>query len=173
MNEVKNREHVIYLSLGSNIEPNINLPMAVALIRQYVTVDAISKAWETSPVGSSGANFLNAVAMIRTLLSPEALKTQVIREIEVRMKRVRTIDKNAPRTIDLDILLVDNHIYDPLIWIYPHLAVPLAEILPDYAHPTTGETLSQVATRLAGSTHISARPEILPGLHANNSKYWN
>ena len=169
MNEVNNREHIIYLSLGSNIEPTKNIPWAVALLRQYVTVEAISKAWETPPIGSIGPYFLNAAVMIRTHLSLKALKNQVIREIEARMKRVRTIDKNAPRTIDLDILLYDNRIHDPHLWIYPYLAVPLAEILPDYAHSKTGETLTQVAAKLARGTRISARPEILPGRHTSDS----
>ena len=61
--------------------------------------------WETPPVGSRGSNFLNAALLIRTTLTSGLLKSLVLRPIEIQMGRVRTANKNAPRPIDLDILV--------------------------------------------------------------------
>ncbi len=125
-------------------------------------MEMVSTTWETPPAGedASGPNFLNAVAIIRTTLEPEILKSQVIRSIEARLGRQRTGSKNAPRTIDLDILRVDNQRFDPQVWELPHLALPLAELFPDLSNPESGETLSQAAARLRTSVSVRPRPEV-------------
>jgi 2-amino-4-hydroxy-6-hydroxymethyldihydropteridine diphosphokinase len=72
---------------------------------------------------------------------------------------VRSEDKYAPRTIDLDISLFNDqvfdvgqrHIPDPEICKYPHIAVPLANLAPDQRHPETGQTLGQIARGLPAS----------------------
>jgi len=58
------------------------------------------------------------------------------------------VDKNAPRTIDIDIALFNDEVLDPEISIRAHLAVPLAEVAPDYRHAPSGKTLSQIAAEL-------------------------
>ena len=145
-----------YLSLGSNIEPERNLPAAVALLERYGRVSAASTVWETRPLGAPGqANFLNAVVLLETGLSAEALRERAIPAIEAELGRVRTADKNAARTIDLDIMLFNEavlqlgrrHIPDPEILQRPFVAIPLAEIAPGYVHPETGQTLRAIAAR--------------------------
>ena len=66
--------------------------------------------WETQAVGSPGPNFLNTAVKITTGLEMSALKLSVLRSVEQELGRVRTSDKNAPRTIDLDIIVFDDEI---------------------------------------------------------------
>jgi len=156
-------EHTFVLGLGSNILPEENLPKALTLLREYVQVTQVSTAWETPPAGedASGPNFLNAAAIIRTPLNAEALKTQVIQAIETRLGRQRSTSKNAPRTIDLDILRVDDQDFNPQIWELPHLALPLAELFPHLINEGSGETLAQIAERYRAIAPVRARPEVL------------
>ena len=151
---------VVYLSLGSNIDPDQNLRRAVQALSEVGQVDAVSAAWETPPVGTSGANFLNAAVKFRTEYTSEGLKSQVLRPIEHQMGRVRTRDKFAPRTIDLDILLFDGFLMEAGLWQQVHLAAPLAELIPDYENPETHETLQQAAQRLLRRTPCRVRSDI-------------
>lgn len=145
--------HRAYLCLGSNIDPVENLRRAVQLLRQRTEVLSLSSCWETEAVMGNGAagqapNFLNLGACIRTTLDPEALKAQILRPLEQELGRVRTADKYAPRTIDLDITLYDRAVLDPELWRRPYLALVFAEMLPDLRNAETGETLSEAARRL-------------------------
>ncbi len=126
-----------YLSLGSNVDKEYNLPAAVRLLAEHGRVLAVSAVYETAPVGNPD--------------DPSF--------IEQQLGRQRSADPNAPRTIDVDISLFDDaildlgkrHIPDPEIVRFPHIAVPLADLAPDYRHPETGETLAQIAARVTAA----------------------
>ncbi len=156
-----NSYHRACLSLGSNIEPAENLSAAVALLQEQTTVLAVSRAWRTAAVGMSGPDFLNAAALVLTEQSLQELKERVLREIESRLGRVRSEDKYAPRTIDIDILLYDNLVIDPELWSLAHLAQPVAELLPDLTVPGSGKTLDQVASSLVRKSGITPCPDML------------
>ena len=158
-----NSMHHVVLGLGSNISPEQYIPKSVELLRRYVRVEAVSTAWETPAVGFEGPDFLNAASLIQTPFLADMLKERVIRVIESQLDRIRTANRYAPRTIDLDILIFDGEVKYPSIWKYAYLAVPVAEIFPELTHPETGETISQAAERLAKITRIEARPDVLPG----------
>jgi 2-amino-4-hydroxy-6-hydroxymethyldihydropteridine diphosphokinase len=148
----------VIISLGSNIDKEINLPLAVQLLAQKCRLLAVSPVYETIPVGLlNQPNFFNAAVLVETDLDAAQLKQQVLLPIEEKLNRVRSADKNAPRTIDLDISLFNNEIIeidpdhripDPDLLKFPHVAVPIAAIVPDMPHPETGETLSAIARRL-------------------------
>lgn len=161
---VNHKLHKVYLSLGSNIDPEANIPRALELLAQSVLVQSVSNAWETPPVGGEGPNFLNAAASIYTDLDETELRDEVLRQVEAELGRERGKDPNAPRTIDLDILIYDSVVVEDQIWRQAHLAVPLAEILPDYAQPDTGETLYQIACRLKSDKEILPRPAVLESI---------
>lgn len=146
--ETNQKPHLACLNLGSNIDPTHNIPRAVDLLRQYTHVESISGSWETVAVGSDGPNFINLAVCVRTELDAAALKDQVITPIEQQLGRVRTADKNAPRTIDLDIILFDGQVLDHNLWRRIFLALPVSELFPNLQHPDTGQTLKQVAERL-------------------------
>ena len=149
--------NLAYLSLGSNIDPERNLPAAVSQLGQYGRVRAVSTVWESLPVGlSDQPNFLNATVLLETDLSAQALREEAIVIIEAALGRVRTENKNAPRTIDIDIMLFNRDIIqlkrrripDPEMFERPFVAIPLAEIAPDYVHPETGQSLQDIANQL-------------------------
>ncbi len=71
-----NELHRVYLSLGSNIEPEHNLPKAIALLRRVGDIEEVSSVWETKSVGFDGPNFLNACALFLTPLQSFELKEQ-------------------------------------------------------------------------------------------------
>ena len=144
-----------YLGLGSNIDPEANLSAAVAALADYGTVAAVSKVWETEPVGfAKQANFLNAAVLLETELSAEALCLDAIAEIEQRLRRVRDPKNvNAARTIDIDISLFNGDVFtighrripDPDILTRVFLAIPLAELDGQYVHPEEDRTLAEIA----------------------------
>ncbi|MEJ2267235.1 MAG: 2-amino-4-hydroxy-6-hydroxymethyldihydropteridine diphosphokinase [Anaerolineales bacterium] len=77
MSEAKtSKDHYCYLGIGSNISPEVNIPRAIALLRKYVEVEAISTIWESPPEGGSGPNFLNAAVLIQTDLDEEDLRSR-------------------------------------------------------------------------------------------------
>ena len=149
----------VFVTLGSNIEPHVNLDRALAELSRELEVEAVSGAWESEPYGAPGTpRFLNAAVRMVCEQSPRSLKRQ-LRRIEARLGRRRGSDRNAPRTIDLDIalygdLVIDEpagglRIPDPEIVSRAYLALPLAQVGPRVPHPQTGETLAEIAARLA------------------------
>ncbi|MBE0671894.1 MAG: 2-amino-4-hydroxy-6-hydroxymethyldihydropteridine diphosphokinase [Anaerolineales bacterium] len=137
--------HRVYLSLGSNIEAEQNLPKAIDLLREAGEIISVSSVWESESVGFDGPNFLNACILFLTNLQPAELKEKIIRPIEAKLGRVRSEEKNAPRPIDIDILLFDNQPLNTDFWNYAFVIVPLAELIPDFVHPVSGGKLSQAA----------------------------
>jgi 2-amino-4-hydroxy-6-hydroxymethyldihydropteridine diphosphokinase len=153
--------HQAYLSLGSNIQPEVNLPKAVELLLEYGEIHKVSSAWESEAVGSKGPNFLNAcVLFITPLLYPE-LKEQIIHPIESRLGRKRSADKFAPRTIDIDIVIFDDKSCNDKFWKQAFVVVPLAEIYPNYQNPITQESITETATCLRQKVWMETRPEVL------------
>jgi 2-amino-4-hydroxy-6-hydroxymethyldihydropteridine diphosphokinase len=163
--------NLAYLSLGSNIEPERNLPAAVAQLAQFGHVRAVSSVWQSAPVGfAAQADFLNAAVILETRLSAQSLREQAIVQIEESLKRVRMENKNAPRTIDIDTMLFNEevlslgqrHIPDAEVLERAFVAIPLAEIAPDYVHPETGQTLEQIANRFdPAAAGMSRRDDVV------------
>ena len=124
---------------------------------------AVSQTWETRAEGSPGPNFLNAAALLSSPLKAVELKFNVLRKIEAGLGRVRSADKNAPRTIDLDILIFDGQVLEESLWSRIFLAVPLAELLPNLEHPETCQLLHEAASVLREHIYIKARPDVASG----------
>jgi 2-amino-4-hydroxy-6-hydroxymethyldihydropteridine diphosphokinase len=150
----------VYLSLGSNIAAEVNLPRSVHLLKKHVTINEISSVWETISVGTTGPNFLNAVVACEVIQTINDLKEKVLQPIENQLGRVRLANKNAPRTIDLDILIYNDLLIEKRIWELIYLAVPLAELIPDYLNPETGEKLILTAEKLKKQNWLKLRSDI-------------
>jgi 2-amino-4-hydroxy-6-hydroxymethyldihydropteridine diphosphokinase len=163
----------VFIALGSNIVPETNLPRAVRLLHDQVGVQRISRVYQSVALDPDGQPldqpaFLNAAVLLETDLPPVALKLTVLRPLEARLGRIRTADKYAPRPIDLDIALYGDLILedaahqitipDPAITTRAHLALPLADLAPDFRHPLSGETLAGIAARFAHAPGISLHP---------------
>lgn len=155
MNEAK----PVLITLGSNIERERNLPLALTMLdgHPHLELRAVSSTYETVAVGGrvDQPSFYNAAALIETTLGPAELKGALL-AIEHKLGRVRTADKYAPRTIDLDIAFYDRDIIDvngrripdPDVARFPHLALPLADVAPGWIHPELGKTLTEIANSL-------------------------
>jgi 2-amino-4-hydroxy-6-hydroxymethyldihydropteridine diphosphokinase len=153
--------HPVYLSLGSNIQPEMNLPRAIGLLREQGKVLRVSSAWESQAVGSEGPNFLNACVLWITPMAEVELKEKVIHPIETKLGRKRSADKNAPRSIDIDTILFDDRSIDDKYWQQAFVVVPLAEIHPGFQNPISGENIAETAARLRQEVWMEAHPEVL------------
>lgn len=147
----------VFVSLGSNIEKEFNLPAAVRCLSRKCRILRASKVYESIPAGTiRQPNFLNAAVLLETDLDVERLKGEVLTEVETELERKRSTDKFGPRTIDVDIVLFNEevfdfggrHIPDSDLLTFAHVAVPVAELAPDMPHPETGEPLAEIARRL-------------------------
>ncbi len=153
--------HLVAVLLGSNIDKERNLPAAARLLREAAEVVAVSPVYETAAVPDDRPRFLNAAVLLRTEQTAAALKNGLLSDIESALGRERALDRNAPRTIDLDIALYDDavfdyipadgrtrHVPDPDLSHFPHCLQPVADLLPDLPHPETGEPLGEMAARV-------------------------
>lgn len=170
----------VIILLGSNIEKETNLPKAVQILGKRCRVTAVSTVYETIPVGLlDQPNFFNAAVLVETEWNAIQLKETLLGHIEHRLKRVRQTDKNAPRTIDADLVLFNDeifdydcppgpcrHVPDPDLLKFAHVAVPVAELVPDMLHPETAEPMTQIAQRLldearqGNPTPLWPRPDV-------------
>jgi len=117
----------IDIALGSNLDPEENLRQALHLLSRKVKVLRLSTFYRSKPLNRPEQDdFVNGVAEAQTDLPPFELKP-LLREIEARLWRVRTADKYAARTIDLDLVSAD----DPDLRTRAFLTVPVAELAPD------------------------------------------
>jgi 2-amino-4-hydroxy-6-hydroxymethyldihydropteridine diphosphokinase len=147
-----------YVGLGSNLgnrEANLRAGV-VGMIRRGLSPEAISSVWETEAVGTGEPGwFLNMVARIGTPLAPEDVLARLL-EVEAEVGRVRT-SRNAPRVLDLDLLLLGDHrrqgeglvLPHPRMWERRFVLAPLQEIAPGLVHPASGRTVrEELATLL-------------------------
>ncbi|MDX1805369.1 MAG: 2-amino-4-hydroxy-6-hydroxymethyldihydropteridine diphosphokinase [Alcanivorax sp.] len=144
------------IGLGSNLEqPTDRLTQALQALQHLpgITLDRHSRLYRSAPVGPQDQpDFINAVAQLNTTLSPLTLLL-TLQAVELAAGRVRRRHWGE-RTLDLDILLIDDRIIDlPALQVpHPHLTgrafvlVPLLEIAPGACLPD-GTPLS---SRLAG-----------------------
>jgi len=139
---------IVCILIGSNIDPAANTCQALKMLRCISKITAVSSTWETPAVGSTGPNFLNTALLLQTELPPGMLKNDVLKPLEEKLGRVRTSDRFAPRTIDLDIVTYGDEVIDLNLWERAFIAIPVAELLPDLRHPGTGRTLNQIAAAL-------------------------
>lgn len=129
------------IALGSNLEnPVQQVEAALAAIAALPGVSLLrrSACYQTAPVGyADQPDFINAVCEVQTSLSPEALLAALL-EVEQAFGRVRTF-RNAPRVLDLDLLLVEGVVLDTDFLTLPHprmherafVMLPLADMAAD------------------------------------------
>ena len=158
----------VLISIGSNIEPERNLVAAVEILDAESDLRRVSRVFATRPVGDKPMPaFLNAAVELRTRSGPRELRRSVLRRIEHRLGRVRGEDRNAPRTIDLDIAVfgdlvleeVDLTLPDPEILTRAHVAVPLADVAPEMRHPVDGRRLGEIGAALDDPDAVRPAPD--------------
>jgi len=149
-----------FVALGSNLNGDLDSP-ASQVIRAFQAIDNLPKAklikqsslYQSEPVGyENQPDFINAVAEINTQLTPEALLDALL-SIENEAGRERTFS-NAPRVLDLDLLLYDDLVLHTKKLTLPHprmhergfVLLPLAEIAPDLVIPNGGNVVKLAET---------------------------
>ena len=152
---------MILIALGANLpgpagDAAAQLRAALAALpREGVAVAACSRFWR-SPAWPDPRDpaYVNAVARVETAHAPEALLA-ALQRIEIALGRVRGA-RNAPRTLDLDILDVDGLVRaaPPPVLPHPRLATrgfvlrPLAEVAPHWRHPASGASIADLLAAL-------------------------
>ena len=140
-----------FVGIGANLgDARANALDAIARLRRVpgIAVTGVSSLYRTAPVDSSGDDYINAVARIDTTLAPHALLAALF-AIEQEHGRERPY-RNAPRTLDLDLLLYGADIIATPTLAVPHprmtqrafVLAPLLEIAPDIAVPGLGAAAS-------------------------------
>jgi GTP cyclohydrolase I len=159
------------IAVGSNIEAEHNVLRALRLLQAHplFVIDAISRLYASEAIGPDPRPpFINAAVRLSTDLDPLEIRKE-LRSIEAELGRVRTEDRYAPRTIDLDLAMIEGVtidddglvIPDPEIPSRAYLAFPLADVAPDWEHPS-GATLREIAAGLDDQGTRPMTKEIAP-----------
>jgi 2-amino-4-hydroxy-6-hydroxymethyldihydropteridine diphosphokinase len=145
----------IYLSLGSNLDPERNLREALIALRRRFGQVVVSPVYRSEAVGFEGAPFLNCAAAFDADLAHDPLHAW-LRELEDASGRDRSLPRYADRTLDLDIALwceggTCNSDLSREEFERAHVLAPLADIAPDVQEPFSGAPLAARWQRLAPS----------------------
>jgi 2-amino-4-hydroxy-6-hydroxymethyldihydropteridine diphosphokinase len=138
----------VYLGLGSNVEPEKNLRLAIRELKSRYGDLLVSSVYRSKAIGFDGADFLNLVVGMQSDSTP----LDICHEIELIHNvagRVRDSNKWGSRPLDIDLLLYDDQVISerPVrvprddILEYSFVLRPLAEIAPELKHPVTGKTM--------------------------------
>jgi len=144
----------VYISAGSNVDPEQHLRLACRELRRRFGPIEISSVYRNPAVGFRGDDFLNLVLRFRSSDAPEAIVAELER-LHGLAGRVRGPQAFSPRTLDLDLLLYGEAVLaDPRIRVpredirkYAFVLGPLAELAPQLRHPVTGETMADLWER--------------------------
>jgi len=164
--------HFAAIGLGANLPspagtPAQTLLAAIDALAESGTLVACSSLYSTEPVGVTGQPpFVNAAVTLSTALDPEPLLDRLL-AIERRFGRDRSLSPpKGPRTLDLDLLLMDDLVVNSPRLTLPHPALaerrfvlePLGEIAPQLRHPALGKTIAELLAALpnSGSNRIES-----------------
>ncbi|HEX6996261.1 MAG TPA: 2-amino-4-hydroxy-6-hydroxymethyldihydropteridine diphosphokinase [Gammaproteobacteria bacterium] len=137
----------VYVGVGSNIEPERHLRLAVAALEARFGRIRCSSVYRSPSFGFCGADFLNMVCAFSTDRGPDDVERELY-DIEYEGGRVRRVERYSSRTLDLDLLLfgeaVDAARRLPRsdVLRYPFVLAPLVELDPALRHPLTGVALA-------------------------------
>jgi 2-amino-4-hydroxy-6-hydroxymethyldihydropteridine diphosphokinase len=169
----------VVIEIGSNIEPELNILQSLQILKSFLKIKKISNIYETKAVGSDGKidpnipNFLNLAILTETNLKPYNLKYDVLRKIEKEMGRKRDQYKFKPRVIDFDLVFYGKEIIksnkdnieipDPDAIKYPHIAIPLNDLIPAFIHPVLKKSINEIANTFNNNSNV--------WIYKNNNKF--
>lgn len=138
----------IYISIGSNIDAEKNIRLAIRALQDHYGKLILSSVYESEAVGFDGGNFLNLVAGLNTEEDVYTVAA-TLRKIEDENGRDRSGPRFSSRIVDLDLLLYDNLIIKEDNLEVPRdeitknafVLLPLEEIAPQLIHPVSGKTM--------------------------------
>lgn len=141
---------VVFLGLGSNIEPESNLRLALTELRRRFGAIRASPVYRSAAVGFDGPEFLNLVVQMNTDAKPASVHFE-LEEIHALAGRERGCEKYLSRRLDIDLLLYGELcINEPPVRVprkdileYAFVLKPLADLAPQCRHPVTGRTFAE------------------------------
>ncbi len=144
------QSHAILVSLGSNIDKELNTKRGLDAMAHYFGEIQISRVYESESIGFSGENFYNLVASAETTKSIEQV-CKLLKQIEHECGRLRQAEKFSPRTLDLDLLTYDQVVCEAPV-VLPREEIlfnafvlqPMADVVPNERHPVTQKTYAQM-----------------------------
>jgi 2-amino-4-hydroxy-6-hydroxymethyldihydropteridine diphosphokinase len=105
-------KHVCIIGIGSNINPEKNIAEALKILGKENELSRVSRLIKTAPIGiQDQPDYLNGAARVLTDKEKNNFRNY-LKEVEDRLKRDRSTQKNGPRSIDLDIVVWDGEIID-------------------------------------------------------------
>ena len=135
----------VYLSIGSNVNRSENIRSCIDSLSAIFGQLSLSPVYESTAVGFEGDNFYNLVVGVETNLRVGELST-ILKKIEDQHGRDRKAPKFGPRTLDIDIITVDDMVgevdgiklpRDELLK-NAFVLLPMAVLIGDQLHPETG-----------------------------------
>jgi 2-amino-4-hydroxy-6-hydroxymethyldihydropteridine diphosphokinase len=142
---------LVYVSLGSNVDRENNIRLAVEAMRQKFGVLRLSPVYESAAVGFDGDDFLNLVAEFLTEFDVRAVVLN-LREIEDSLGRDRGQPRFSPRAVDLDILTYGQLQMDKdgiqiprhEILVNSFVLRPLQDLAPETLHPCENKSYAEL-----------------------------
>jgi 2-amino-4-hydroxy-6-hydroxymethyldihydropteridine diphosphokinase len=158
----------VYVSIGSNIDRERNIGLALQRLADDYGPLQQSSVYESAAVGFDSAPFYNLVVGFRTGVGPLQLQEQ-LHMIEADSGRERS-DSMTARSLDLDLLIYDDLVMDEASLILPRgditryafVLYPLAEIVPDARHPESGERYADMWSVFDDSEQVLTRVDWPP-----------
>jgi 2-amino-4-hydroxy-6-hydroxymethyldihydropteridine diphosphokinase len=154
------------LSLGSNINPKLNLLKAMEELENKFGLLGSSHVYETSPLGfSRQPNFWNSAIIVRDPGGASIKIRNFLGLMEIKAGRKRTSNPNGPRTLDVDLLLRANQVELSGKYKIPHpdlekkafVLFPLLEVIPTETHPVSNMSFVEIAASFKDKKQIIRR----------------
>lgn len=140
--------NTVYLSIGSNIEPERNFVKCAAALDRLFHSSAWSPIYQSKPVGMLGPDFLNAAVRVTTALDLNTVNRQ-LKELELSQGRDTHSHSFSNRTLDVDLLLFNDlcistptlKIPRPELVAMGFVLVPMVDLSPELEHPAIHKKL--------------------------------
>lgn len=158
----------VAISIGSNIDRKNNVKRAVSNLNHAFGSLSCSPVYESEASGFKGPPFYNLVAVFETAVDVLDIREK-IRAIETQQGREEGNNRSGSRNLDLDLLLYGNLVLYGIgldvprreIIDHAYILKPLADLLPDFSHPVTGEAFREIWLRCgAGQELITVVKEL-------------
>ncbi|MCF6299736.1 MAG: 2-amino-4-hydroxy-6-hydroxymethyldihydropteridine diphosphokinase [Proteobacteria bacterium] len=160
--------HCIFLGIGSNINRKANLLSCLSYLTGSFKNIQVSPVYRSASYGFSGSDFFNLVVRIKTEFDPVKLKIW-LQQLERLHGRDHKQARYSDRTLDIDLLLIDDLIIDDGFIQVPRQEIcqrkyvlkPLVDLAPDLIHPSQKKRLATLWQALAATDNSSLSPIIL------------
>lgn len=162
-----NERATIFLGLGSNVDPEANLRLAIRELQRRFGDLTVSSVYRSAAMGFDGDDFLNLVVSMQSNCSALCV-CESIELIHNLAGRQRSSNKWEARPLDIDLLLYNDQIIDePPVRVprsdvleYSFVLRPLAEIAPDLKHPVTGRSMLEHWKEFDAASHPMERVDV-------------